>query len=108
MLLSLSPLALAGPPYATDDPEPTDYKHFEIYLFSGATSTRDGTVGAAGIDFNYGAGPDLQLTAVVPLDSFSCLLALKVSEGAVHRCCCLSGWRKIWALGLRSAAVVVN
>jgi hypothetical protein len=58
---------MAGPPYRTDDPEPTDYGHHEIYLFGGGTSTRDGNGGAAGIDFNYGAAPDLQLTAVVPL-----------------------------------------
>ncbi|MGD0865728.1 MAG: hypothetical protein ABSA49_09245 [Rhizomicrobium sp.] len=25
-------VAYAGPPFATDDPEPTDYGHFEIYL----------------------------------------------------------------------------
>lgn len=58
--------ALAGPPYVTDDPEPTDDKHFEIYAFSSGTATRGGTDGAAGIDFNYGAAPDLQLTAVLP------------------------------------------
>src|SRR3981081_166894 len=58
--------ALAGPPYVSDDPEPTDYKHFEIYSFSNGTATRDGIGGAAGIDFNYGAAPDLQLTATLP------------------------------------------
>jgi hypothetical protein len=64
----LSRLAIAGPPYVTDDPVPTAYKHYEIYLFGGGTSTRDGTDGAAGIDFNYGATPELQLTAVAPLE----------------------------------------
>jgi hypothetical protein len=58
--------ALAGPPYVSDDPEPTDYKHFEIYTFNNGTSTRDGTAGESGIDFNYGAAPDLQLTATLP------------------------------------------
>jgi hypothetical protein len=58
---------MAGPPYVSDDPEPTDYKHYEIYAFSNGTMTRDGTNGVAGIDFNYGAAPDLQLTAVLPL-----------------------------------------
>jgi hypothetical protein len=56
----------AGPPYVSDDPEPTDYKHFEIYTFTNGATTRDGTAGASGIDFNYGAAPDLQLTATVP------------------------------------------
>ena len=59
--------ALAGPPYASDDPEPTDYKHFEIYTFSNGTATRGDIGGAAGIDFNYGATPDLQLTATLPM-----------------------------------------
>jgi outer membrane putative beta-barrel porin/alpha-amylase len=59
-------LAWAGPPYVSDDPEPTDYKHFEIYTFSNGTATSDGIGGESGIDFNYGAAPDLQLTATVP------------------------------------------
>ena len=59
--------ALAGPPYVSDDPEPTDYRHFEIYSFSAGTATRDGIGGASGIDFNYGAAPDLQLTATLPV-----------------------------------------
>jgi hypothetical protein len=58
--------AFAGPPYVSDDPEPTDYQHFEIYTFATGTTTRDGTSGQSGIDFNYGAAPDLQLTATVP------------------------------------------
>jgi len=58
--------ALAGPPYVTDDPEPTETGHYETYLFTGGSSARDGWEGAAGVDFNYGAAPDLQLTAVLP------------------------------------------
>jgi hypothetical protein len=67
-LVAASRLAAAGPPYATDDPEPTNYKHYEIYLFGGGTDTREEVAGAAGVDFNYGAAPDLQLTAVVPVE----------------------------------------
>jgi hypothetical protein len=59
-------LAVAGPPYISDDPEPTDYQHFEIYTFNLGTVTRNGTTGQSGIDFNYGAAPDLQLTATLP------------------------------------------
>jgi hypothetical protein len=66
ILLLLGQSALAGPPYVSDDPEPTDYKHFEIYTFTSGTTTRDGTAGQSGIDFNYGAAPDLQLTATLP------------------------------------------
>jgi hypothetical protein len=58
--------ALAGPPYVSDDPEPTDFRHFEIYTFSNGTAMRGDISGASGIDFNYGAAPDLQLTATLP------------------------------------------
>jgi hypothetical protein len=59
--------ALAGPPFVTDDPEPTDLHHWEIYNF--ATGGRDDGVTSleAGVDLNYGAAPDLQLTATLPL-----------------------------------------
>jgi len=66
LLLLPAKAAFAGPPYASDDPEPTDYRHFEIYVFTEGLRTEEGTSGAAGVDFNYGAGPDLQLTLVVP------------------------------------------
>lgn len=59
--------AFAGPPYVTDDPEPTPTGHFEIYAFGAGTATRDGRDGETGIDFNYGGAEDLQLTAVLPL-----------------------------------------
>jgi hypothetical protein len=65
-LLTILPAA-AGPPYITDDPMPTEEGHYEIFLFDNGTSTRDGFDGEAGLDFNYGAAPDLQLTAVLPL-----------------------------------------
>lgn len=58
--------ALAGPPYLTDDPEPTDTSHWEIYNFAQASYV-GGTLDAeAGLDLNYGAAKDLQLTAVLP------------------------------------------
>jgi outer membrane putative beta-barrel porin/alpha-amylase len=63
---ALSP-ALAGPPYVSDDPEPTDYRKFEIYAFTEGVAGRAGTDGSSGIDFNYGAAPDLQMTAVLPV-----------------------------------------
>lgn len=67
VLLSLTVPALAGPPYLSDDPEPTDYKHFEIYTFSQGTALAGDINGQAGIDFNYGAAPNLQLTVTVPV-----------------------------------------
>ena len=60
--------ALAGPPYLTDDPEPTDYQHFEIYAFSQGVAAQGDTSGQSGIDFNYGGAPNLQLTATIPWD----------------------------------------
>ncbi len=59
--------AVAGPPYISDDPEPTDYQHYEIYFFTLGTHVDGGTTAQGGIDFNYGAAPDLQLTASLPL-----------------------------------------
>jgi hypothetical protein len=55
-----------GPPFVSDDPEPTEYQHFEIYTFNNGTNTRENTGGETGVDFNYGAAPDLQLTATLP------------------------------------------
>jgi hypothetical protein len=69
VLLGLGPAALAGPPYVSDDPEPTAYRHFEIYGYDQGLRTEAGTTAAAGIDFNYGAGPNLQLTLVLPVES---------------------------------------
>jgi hypothetical protein len=66
VLIGLVRPALAGPPYVSDDPEPTDFKHFEIYTFNNGTATRDGQSGEMGIDFNYGAAPNLQLTVTLP------------------------------------------
>lgn len=66
LVFALLPAAFAGPPFVSDDPAPTDYRHYEIYAFTQGATARDGTGSASGIDFNYGAAPDLQLTAVVP------------------------------------------
>jgi hypothetical protein len=65
--LAFAAPALAGPPYQTDDPEPADLGHFEIYAFNDGVRTRDDTTGQSGFDINYGAAEDLQLTAVLPL-----------------------------------------
>ncbi len=59
--------AHAGPPYLSDDPEPTDLGHWEIYDFVQGGGVSHIASGEAGLDFNYGAMKDLQLTAVVPM-----------------------------------------
>lgn len=59
--------AMAGPPFRTDDPEPVETGHWEIFDFSTATHVRGDTAGTlSGIDANYGAAPELQLHAAFP------------------------------------------
>jgi hypothetical protein len=60
------PAAYAGPPFKTDDPVPTDRGHWEIYTYATGSRADDTTSGGAGLDMNYGAGEQLQLTVVVP------------------------------------------
>ena len=66
--LFLGTPAMAGPPYATDDPEPTDLGHWEIYAFSGIEGRGGNVDGSAGLDLNYGPVKDVQLTATLPID----------------------------------------
>jgi hypothetical protein len=58
--------ALCGPPFVTDDPEPTEYRHHEMYLASELLSTKDGRISTLMVEENYGALPDLQLSIAVP------------------------------------------
>jgi len=52
----------AGPPYLTDDPEPVEFGHWEVYLAIQHFVTRGFATGAAPLtDINYGAWPGLQL-----------------------------------------------
>jgi hypothetical protein len=70
LCLAMGPasVALAGPPFITDDPEPVDYGHWEIYGFSTGTHVRGDTGGTlAGVEVNYGAAPELQLHVIAPL-----------------------------------------
>jgi hypothetical protein len=55
-------IAIAGAPYLTDDPDPTDYKHWEIYISSQATHSQGVTSGTTpALEVNYGAFPEVQL-----------------------------------------------
>lgn len=60
--------AWAGPPFLTDDPEPTETGHWEIY---GPLVEREGRgadfQGSTGVEINFGAAPDLQLTIGLPV-----------------------------------------
>lgn len=58
--------AWAGPPFLSDDPDPTPHHEYEVLVFAEGEPLRGDLSGSAGIDFNYGATPDLQLTAAAP------------------------------------------
>ncbi len=67
-LLLAARSVFCGPPFVTDDPDTTDYKHWEIDFFSIYSHT-------AGVDFaqfpalelDYGIVPDVQLHAIMPV-----------------------------------------
>ena len=67
-LVTRAALAHAGPPYTTDDPEPVEYRHWEIYLATLATITATATSGTAPhVEVNYGVWPNVQLHVIAPL-----------------------------------------
>ncbi len=69
MVAALTAAAAAGPPFVTDDPEPTDYGHFENYFYSTATEMDGKSAGTAfGVEVNYGALPDVQISGAIPFD----------------------------------------
>ncbi|MFL6763598.1 MAG: transporter [Sphingomicrobium sp.] len=59
--------AFAGPPYQTDDPEPTELGHWEIYNFVTVDGRNSELDGEGGLDLNYGGAKGLQLTATLPI-----------------------------------------
>jgi len=68
MLGAWSGSALAGPPFLTDDPQPTELRHWEIYNFVSGERSDGQSSYAGGLDLNYGAIRDVQLTLVLPLE----------------------------------------
>ena len=60
--------AWAGPPFFTDDPEPVEYLHWEVYL--GSQWAHDKEAGTSGtlphLEVNYGPAPDLHLHMIIP------------------------------------------
>lgn len=67
LLAAASVPAIAGPPYITDDPVPTDLGHWEIYAFTAGDGRHSTFDDETGLDLNYGGFKDVQLTATVPL-----------------------------------------
>jgi hypothetical protein len=80
LALTVAPnAAYAGPPFVTDDPEPTPYRTFEVYAYSqGDIAGGRMSDSAVGLEVNYGAAPNLQISASLPV-GFSA-----VSHAAVH------------------------
>ncbi|NUT00909.1 MAG: hypothetical protein HOP96_08055 [Sphingomonas sp.] len=73
--------AIAGPPYQTDDPDPTETGGLEAYAF--VEGDWDASfAGSAGIEANYGASQNVQISLGLPLEIAS--RPLKVSRGNVE------------------------
>src|SRR4051812_1544561 len=60
-------LAAGGPPFTTDDPQPVDFRHWEVY-FASIHSNMGGmwTGTAPHVEVNYGAVPNVQLHVIAP------------------------------------------
>lgn len=68
VILCAAAPALAGPPYETDDPDPTELGHWEIYAYDDFAGRGRDIEGSIGLDLNYGALKGVQLTATIPVD----------------------------------------
>lgn len=79
---SISMPVLAGPPFLTDDPVPTDAGHWEIY---GPIIQEQGQgldfAGSIGPEINYGAAPGVQVTVGLPVAFSHDALATKWGRG---------------------------
>ena len=69
--LFASTTAHAGPPFQTDDPDPVEFRHFEMYAFELSDGTGKNAGGTAlevpAYEVNYGVVPNVQLHLVLPL-----------------------------------------
>jgi hypothetical protein len=60
----------AGPPFLTDDPQPVDFRNWEVYVFGQGDRTSDvDSISGPAVEMNYGVAPNVQLHAVFPLAS---------------------------------------
>jgi hypothetical protein len=60
--------AWAGPPFVTDDPDTTEYKHWEIDVFSIYSHTAgEDFAQVPALEVDYGLVPDVQLHVIAPL-----------------------------------------
>ena len=67
-LMFLSANLFAGPPYQTDDPEPPEPGHWELFFAAYASAEATGIIGGCPqIELNYGAIENLQLSVAPQL-----------------------------------------
>jgi hypothetical protein len=67
LLLACIPPASGGPPFRTDDPEPPEHKHWQLYAGVSYQTGKEESVGAAPfLEADYTFLPDFQLHAIVP------------------------------------------
>lgn len=67
MLTFASAGIVPGPPYATDDPEPVEYHHWEAYVASQYFHDQAGIEGTLPhFEVNYGAAPNMQIHLIAP------------------------------------------
>lgn len=70
--LSVPTRAYAGPPYITDDPEPVEYQHWELYVASiFARHPNAWTSTAPHIEVNYGVVPEVRLHTILPMTLYA-------------------------------------
>jgi Putative MetA-pathway of phenol degradation len=69
LVISFAPAnSFAAPPYITDDPEPTEYRHWEVYLASQfGEEAESWTSTAPHLELDYGALPNVQLELIAPM-----------------------------------------
>ncbi len=66
-MISIAAAAFAGPPFRTDDPEPVEYRHWEIYVASQGSFDRNETsLTAPHVELNYGIFPNIQIHLIAP------------------------------------------
>jgi hypothetical protein len=67
-----SALAAGGPPFITDDPEPVEFQHYEVYIASESFhqfGTSFGTM--PHLEVNYGVVPNLQMHVIAPMEYYT-------------------------------------
>jgi hypothetical protein len=67
LIISCAPFAESGPPYITDDPEPVDLHHWEIFLATILHRYHGERTGEAPeVEVNYGALQNFELHIMIP------------------------------------------